>query len=112
MNFRAGRPEQADLLDFLAVELIESGWSLKHLHRLMLSSAAYQSSSSNAGADSATRATDPGNHLYWRANPRRMEAQVVRDSLLHLAGVLDLQMGGPSLDPKDGGLRLVDNRCT
>ena len=102
---RSERPEQADLLDFLAVELIESGWSLKHLHRLMLSSAAYQSSSSNAGADSATRATDPGNHLYWRANPRRMEAQVVRDSLLHLAGVLDLQMGGPSLDPKDGGSR-------
>ena len=102
---RAELPEHAELLDFLALELIDSDWSLKHLHRLIVTSSAYQVSSSNAAADPGTRASDPGNHFYWRANPRRMESQVVRDSLLHLAGVLDLQMGEPPLDPASDGRR-------
>jgi hypothetical protein len=59
----------------------------------------YRRSSSNAGADPATLTADPDNACYWRMNPRRMEAQVVRDSVLHLAGRLDLTLGGPSLDP-------------
>ncbi len=102
---RARRPEQAELLDYLAVEFIESGWSFRHLHRLMVTSQAYRRSSSKAGADPATMEADPENKYYWRMNPRRMESEVVRDSLLQLAGVLDPKRGGPSIDPKAGGMR-------
>src|SRR5690606_25952912 len=102
---QAKRPEQAELLDYLAVELMESGWSFRHLHRLLVTSAAYRRNSSNAGADPATLAADPTNRYYWRAHPRRMESQVLRDSILHLAGTLDLTVGGPSLDPKKPSFR-------
>ncbi len=98
---QAPRPEHLELLDFLSAEFIESGWSFRHLHRLIVTSDAYRRSSSNAGADPATLATDPANRFYWRAHPRRMESQVLRDSLLSLAGNLDLTMGGPPL-PADG----------
>ncbi|MGB0326181.1 MAG: PSD1 and planctomycete cytochrome C domain-containing protein [Akkermansiaceae bacterium] len=98
-GLRAPKPLHQDLLDFLAVELIESGWDMKHLHRLMVSSEAWQRSSSNRGADHATLASDPENREFWRMNSRRMESQVVRDSLLHLAGTLDLKQGGPPVMP-------------
>lgn len=97
---RAPRPEHAELLDYLAVEFIESGWSMKRLHEMIVTSKAWRRSSSNLGADPGTRAIDPDNHFYWRMNSRRMESQVIRDSLLHLAGALDLKQGGPSVDPK------------
>jgi len=100
-GLRAKRPLQAELLDHLAVEFMESGWSFRRLHRLVVTSQAYQLRSTNAGADAKTLATDSGNQFYWRMNTRRMEAQVVRDSLLHLAGVLDVKLGGPSLNPGD-----------
>lgn len=102
---RAKRPEHAELLDYLAVEFMESGWHFRHLHRLIVTSKAYRRSSSNAGADVRTQQEDPGNVFYWRMNARRMEAEVVRDTLLQLAGVLDLTLGGPSIDPKEGGRR-------
>ncbi|MGY8643101.1 MAG: PSD1 and planctomycete cytochrome C domain-containing protein [Verrucomicrobiales bacterium] len=102
---QAPRPEHAALLDFLAAEFIESGWSFKKLHRLMVTSKAYQATASAAGADPATLAKDPNNHLLWRMNSRRMESQAVRDSLLHLAGELDLTLGGPSINPNSGGKR-------
>ncbi len=86
-------PTHPALLDYLAVELMEHNWSLKHLHRLMVTSQAYRLSSSG------TNAADPENRYYWRMNPVRMEAQVVRDSLLQLAGELDATMGGPPLNP-------------
>lgn len=98
-------PRQLELLDFLAGELVESGWSLKHMHRLLINSEAYQMASSNAGIPQDVLERDPGNQLYWRMNVKRMESQVVRDSLLHHAGVLDLTVGGPSLDPAKGGNR-------
>lgn len=111
---QAPRPEHDALLDWLAAEFIESGWSFKHLHRLLVTSAAYRRDSSNAGADPATLAADPTNRFYWRAHPRRMESQVVRDSLLHLAGELDTTMGGPSVPPngdsKRRGLYLTHSR--
>jgi len=111
---QAPRPEHHDLLDWLAAEFIESGWSFKHLHRLLVTSAAYRRDSSNAAADPATLASDPGNRFYWRAHPRRMESQVVRDSLLHLAGELDLSVGGPPVSPngpsKRRGLYFVHSR--
>jgi hypothetical protein len=93
------RPEHAELLDFLAADFIESGWSFRHLHRLLVTSAAYRRSASNAGADPETLAADPNNVFYWRMPSRRMESDVVRDSLLRLGGALDTTLGGPSLDP-------------
>jgi len=95
---RAARPIHSELLDWLAVEFMESGWSLKHLHRLIVTSDAYRLSSSAAGADAETLKTDPENRYLWQMNPVRMEAQAVRDSMLHLAGQLDLTQGGPSID--------------
>src|SRR5262249_10899423 len=90
-------PTHPDLLDWLAVEFVRSGWSLKHLHRLIVTSNTYRMSSSAAGAPLTNRAADAENRYYSRMNPLRMEAQVVRDSLLYLAGDLDLTLGGPSV---------------
>ena len=98
-------PTHPELLDWLATELIEHGWSMKHIHRLIVTSQTYRMSSSSAGATPETIARDPENTYYWRANPVRMQAQVVRDSLLHLVGELDLTRGGPSIPVKDENSR-------
>ncbi|MFN0056308.1 MAG: DUF1553 domain-containing protein [Planctomycetales bacterium] len=98
-------PTHPELLDWLAVELIENGWSMKHLHRLIVTSQAYRLSSSNADVDPDTWKADPENRYYWRMNPQRMEAQVVRDSLLWLAGELNPALGGPSLPITDEASR-------
>ena len=89
-------PTHPELLDWLASELVESGWSMKHLHRLIVTSAAYRMSSSQAAGE-ASAAKDPDNLRWWRRTPVRLEAQVVRDSILSLAGELDATMGGPSV---------------
>jgi mono/diheme cytochrome c family protein len=94
-------PTHPELLDWLAVELVERNWSMKHIHRLIVTSQAYRLSSSNAGAAESTLAADPENRFYWRMNPVRAEAQIVRDSLLSLAGELDLSSGGPSIAIND-----------
>jgi Protein of unknown function (DUF1553)/Protein of unknown function (DUF1549) len=95
---KGAKPTHPELLDWLAVELMDHNWSLKHLHRLIVTSAAYRLTSSAAGADAETLKRDGENKYLWRMNPVRMEAQVVRDSLLHLAGQLDLSLGGPPID--------------
>ncbi|MDB6005796.1 MAG: hypothetical protein JWR15_2783, partial [Prosthecobacter sp.] len=97
---RSPAPLHQDILDTLTVDFMNNGWSLKHLHRAMVLSELYRRSSSNAGVDVKTLAADPDNACYWRMNPRRMESQVVRDSLLQLAGKLDLTLGGASLNPE------------
>lgn len=94
-------PSHPELLDWLAVELIESGWSLKHIQRLLVTSRAYQLSSTQMDADPGSLQRDPDNRYYWRRPTLRMEAQVVRDSLLALAGELDLTMAGPSIPAAD-----------
>jgi len=94
-------PTHPELLDWLAVELTEHGWSMKHIHRLIVTSNTYRMTSSSAGAAANTLAADPENRYYWRSNPIRMEAQLVRDSLLHLAGELDPTRGGPSIPAGD-----------
>jgi hypothetical protein len=106
-GLRSPRPVHHDLLDWLAVEFMESGWNMKRLHKLIVTSQAYRMQSSPAGADDPNRAIDPDNNYYWRMNPRRMEAEVIRDSLLSLAGRLDPALGGPSLAlaAADEGLR-------
>jgi hypothetical protein len=98
-GLRAKQPLHAELLDLLAAELMESDWSLQHLHRLIVTSQAYRLGTSVLGCDPTTFAADPTNQYYWRMNPRRMESQVVRDSLLSFAGRLDPAIGGPSIDP-------------
>jgi hypothetical protein len=99
---RGARPTHPELLDWLAVEFMEHGWSMKHLHRLILLSDSWGLSSSPVVADSAVTErtaaiSDPENRWYWRANSVRMEAQIVRDSLLALAERLDPTPGGPSI---------------
>lgn len=90
-------PTHPELLDWLAVEFMESGWSFKHLHRLIVTSRAYRQSSTIADATRSNLAIDPENAAYWRMNPRRMEAELVRDNVLHLSGGLDRATGGPDL---------------
>lgn len=98
-------PTHPELLDWLACELVEHNWSMKHIHRLIVTSQTYRLSSSSAGATGATLAADPENRLYWRMNPLRMEAQVVRDTLLQLAGEIDLTHGGPPISVTDEASR-------
>jgi hypothetical protein len=102
---KGAAPTHPELLDYLAVEFRESGWSMKRLHRLIVTSRAYRMTSSSAGAAAANLAEDRDNRFLWRMNPVRMEAQVIRDSLLHLAGELDLTMGGPSIPVADEASR-------
>ncbi len=90
-GFNGGRPSHPELLDWLAAELIERGWRLKALHRLIVTSAAYQQSSLPR-ADAAR--VDVGNRLLWRAPLRRLEAEAVRDAVLSVAGQLNPQRGG------------------
>jgi hypothetical protein len=94
-------PTHPELLDWLAVDFVEHGWSLKHLHRLLVTSDAYRMTSSAAGGAASSR-TDPENRWYWRMNPVRLEAQAVRDALLCLSGELDPALGGPPVDPVAG----------
>ena len=91
---RTPRPRHQALLDWLAVELVESGWSMKRLHRLLVLSQTYRLRSSD-GADRESARRDDDNRFFWRMNPRRMEAEVIRDSLLALAGRSDFVLGGP-----------------
>ncbi len=87
------RPSHPELLDWLAVSFMENGWSLKWLHRQILSSRAYQQSSAQVPA---AFAIDADNRLYWRMPLKRMDAETIRDSVLFHAGNLDLQArGGP-----------------
>ena len=118
-NFgRSGaRPTHLELLDWLAVEFMEHGWSMKHLHRLMVTSSAYRQSSvaddvrrliSKSGMEQSlltsaatNKARDSENRYLWRMNPGQMEAEVVRDSILYLAGELDLTPVGYPLPNSD-----------
>ncbi len=94
---RAGTPPaDQELLDWLAAELIDSGWSMKHLHRMIVVSETYRLSSSITGRAENQQA-DPDNRYWWRRLPQRLESQVIRDAILELAGQLDLQHDGPSI---------------
>jgi hypothetical protein len=88
------RPTNQPLLDWLARDFIESGWSVKRLHRAIVLSSTYQMSDSQ---DEVAARTDPENHLQWRANIRRLEAEAIRDSLLSVSGLFDTSMGGSML---------------
>ena len=85
-------PSHPALLDWLAAEFIRGGWKLKPLHRLIMTSAAYQQSSA---PDPAKTAADPDNNLFLRQVPRRLEGEAVRDSMLAVSGALDRTLYGP-----------------
>ena len=99
---RNGRlPTNQPLLDWLASELIADDWRMKPLHRKIVTSAAYRRASNDAGdAAEGNRKLDPENVSLWRMNSRRMEAEVLRDSILAVAGTLDLARGGADLPPE------------
>ncbi|MGH7136668.1 MAG: DUF1553 domain-containing protein, partial [Pirellulales bacterium] len=114
-------PTHPELLDWLAVELVESGWNLKHVHRLMVTSATYRQSSCGAGVSPALTESgeaerqqhnqgqagrphhnsdrDPQNRLLWHARRRRLEGEAIRDSLLSVSGELNRRMLGVSARP-------------
>jgi len=89
------KPTHPELLDWLAATFIESAWSIKSLHRLIMTSATYRSSSK---FDETAFATDGDNRSVWRMNPRRMDVETWRDSLLAVTGEMDTTIGGPSVD--------------
>ena len=92
-------PTHPELLDSLAGALVANGWSMKSLHRQLVTSEAFRLSSAPTGD---AHRLDPDNKMYWRMNARRMEAELVRDSTLAVAGNLDRRMSGPDLDPNLG----------
>jgi len=90
------RPSHPELLDWLATEFVRAGWSMKHMHRLIMTSAAYQQSS--AFQEEAAK-VDDGDRLLWSFPRQRLEGEVIRDSALAVAGVLNAKAGGPSIFP-------------
>jgi hypothetical protein len=95
---RGDRPSHPGLLDWLAATLVENGWRLKPVHRLLALSHTYRQSSRSPLAAEAER-TDPENRLLWRFNRRRLSAEEVRDAMLAVSGRLNLKAGGPSVMP-------------
>ena len=93
------RPSHPALLDWLATEFVRQGWSLKKLHRILVTSATYRMDST---PDPAAVAADPEDKYLWRMAPRRLEAEAVRDATLYVSGRLDPAVGGPELDEKQG----------
>ncbi|MGY8643524.1 MAG: DUF1549 and DUF1553 domain-containing protein [Verrucomicrobiales bacterium] len=96
-------PTHPELLDFLAVWFVENGWSLKKLHRLIMTSQTFQQSS-RPNPDAAK--VDADSRLLWRFPPRRLEAEAIRDTILAVSGKLNLETGGPGWDlfNRRGGL--------
>jgi hypothetical protein len=94
-GIRSDPPTHPELLDYLASSMIDSGWSLKSLHRKLLLSSTYRQASVDRPD---CRAVDPENRLLWRMNRRRLELEATRDSLLAAAERLDTQMGGRPVD--------------
>lgn len=92
LGFSGGKPSHPELLDWLANETARRGYSLKRLHRELVTTRAYRQSS--APREEARR-SDADNRLLWRMNPRRLEAEAVRDAMLAVSGQLNRQMGGP-----------------
>ncbi len=90
-----GKPSHPELLDWLATELVESGWSLKHVHRLIVLSATYRQASA---ANERGLAADAQDQWLWRYPPRRLEAEPLRDAILAVSGNLHPRMGGPGFD--------------
>ena len=92
-----GQPTHRELLDWMAVEFMNRGWSIKQINKLMMMSEAYQMASAFEHAGNA--AADVENHFLWRFRPQRLEAEIVRDSLLAVGGNINLAVGGEPIFP-------------
>ncbi|MDA9778948.1 DUF1553 domain-containing protein, partial [Rubripirellula sp.] len=90
-------PTHPELLDWLALRFIDSGWSFKEMHRLIMSSRAYQMSSA---IQKDAVAVDPNNDLFWKFDMRRLSAEEIRDSILMTNGSLNAKVYGPSFYPQ------------
>ena len=90
-------PTHPALLDWLAVEFMDRGWSVKEMHRLLMTSEAYQMAS--AHEDAGNRAADPDNRRLWQYRPQRLEAEALRDAIMTVSGGIDLTVGGPPVFP-------------
>jgi len=89
-------PSHPELIDWLALEFIDRGWSMKAMHRLMLTSRAYQMASIDIPANVTI---DPENRMFWRAPRARLEAEIIRDQMMAVSGALNRTLGGPSIFP-------------
>jgi hypothetical protein len=96
-GIQGDRPTHPELLDWLATELVEHGWDLQHLHRLILASNTYRMSST---ARAEALKADPQNDDFWRVDMRRLSAEEIRDSILAVSGDLNETMYGPSVFPE------------
>jgi hypothetical protein len=104
------RPTHTELLDWLAAEFVAHGWSMKHIHRLILTSATYRQAGDSLKDGLAI---DAGSRLLWRFPPRRLEAEPMRDAILSVSGRLDHKMGGPGFsyfEPNDNYVRVYAPR--
>ena len=90
------QPSHPQLLDWLAAEFVDSGWSVKHMHRLMLGSEAYRMASLDIPENLQK---DSGNTYFWRQSRNRHEVEVIRDQIMAVAGTLDRKVGGPAVRP-------------
>jgi len=90
-------PTHPELLDWLAVEFMDRGWSMKEMHRLLMTSEAYQMAS--AHDDPSALAADPENQYLWRYRPQRLEAEALRDAIMTTSGTIDLEVGGKPIFP-------------
>jgi hypothetical protein len=96
-------PTHPELLDWLATEFVRQGWSVKAMHRLMLTSSTYQQASDFTSV--VNQKKDPQNQLLWKMPLQRVEGEIIRDSMLAVSGGLNLKSGGPSVFPEvDPGL--------
>ncbi|HEU0124508.1 MAG TPA: PSD1 and planctomycete cytochrome C domain-containing protein [Bryobacteraceae bacterium] len=91
-------PTHPELLDWLAVEFVEKGWSIKQMHRLLMTSQAYQMSSQ--WVTEKHMLADAGNQLWWRYRAQRLEAEIVRDNILAVSGALNRTAGGKAIFPE------------
>jgi hypothetical protein len=97
-GYGGGRPSHPELLDWLAEELVKRNWSLKAIHRLIVTSETYKQMSTATPTDIDPTEIDADNRLLWRQNPRRIEAEAIRDSVLFVSGRLNPRRGGPGFE--------------
>jgi len=97
-GFMGEKPTHPELLDWLAREFVEHGWSVKHLQKVIMTSTAYRQSSRR---DPTKEAADPDNRLYWRKPVQRLDAEVLRDAILATTGVLNPKMFGPPVSVRE-----------
>ncbi|MAT16557.1 MAG: hypothetical protein CMJ46_14955 [Planctomyces sp.] len=96
------KPTHPELLDWLAAELQQNNWSFKHLHRLIVTSQTYQQSSSTKEANAENKTLDQDNRSLWHYPGHRLEAEVIRDSLLQVSGELDTTFYGQEIEHEEG----------